>query len=297
MTSSCPINRSQHLETIIWLSITLLVEQWDSLGSMMMKGSIQLADRRHHDLSLIYKQEPSLDFPQTDPTVYGMTVSWSSTSILKGLIPKPFLSFEVSLARYRAEAVTASVGTYRVLQTVTLAGLYSTSIFVCTQGGLTSAYYTDVDFSIRGPRLSGIDSTISFDWGGFGPPVDGIPVNGFSVRWTGFLKIPSTDVYTFTLNAHDEAKLFVAENLVLISGKMYPIRAATLLLNQYTMYPIRIDYRERLFYASIHLLYAFSFFISSVDPDDLLISVGPTQVAEFVPKKVRDSVQQLILQL
>ena len=245
----------------------MFLGQWSSLGSMATNGSIQLGTPRYHDLNIMYKQEfypgPIYDmsFLRSDsaipalPSIFGMTILWSFSSTSKSSIPRAYLTSGVSTARYRVDGTGLAAGMYRVLQTVTRAGLYSISVFLCTQGGLPGQYYTDPDFSMKDLGFAGIDSTISFDWGGFGPPVDGIPTNGFSVRWTGFLKIPTTDVYTFMLNSNDEANLFIGENLVLTSGRAFPIRAATLSLNVYTMYPIHIDYRERLFDARIYLLY------------------------------------------
>ena len=185
-------------------------------------------------------------------SLYGMTVTWSSSTIARSAVPKAYRSYGVSFAWFRVAALSSAPGLYRVLQTVTVAGLYSSAIFFCKQGGLKGAYYTNADWSEQG--LSKVDSTISFDWGGFGPPYIDIPANSFSVWWKGFLKIPQSDVFTFKLSSNDDSFLFLGETLILSAGIAFPQRAATIALNKYTLYPIEIKYRERMYNARIHLL-------------------------------------------
>jgi hypothetical protein len=220
--------------------------------------------RHHHNLIIEYKQEnpiwslssgayskavDTLTFPSN--TLYGMTIFWSSTSVSKSVIPKMFLSNGVFHAWYRV-AHTSRLGTYRVLNTVTIAGLYSSSIFLCYRGGLEGIYYVDADWSEKGG--SRIDKSVSFDWGGFGPSFANIPENKFSVRWTGFLRASESGVFTFVMNVHDEAHFWLGENEILDAGSAIPQRVATFFLNKFIMYPVQIDYRERSFDSRIHLM-------------------------------------------
>jgi hypothetical protein len=55
---------------------------------------------------------------------------------------------------------------------------------------------------------------INFDWTD-GVPIDGINPNNFSVIWEGFLIIPVTDSYTFSIECDDGAELYLNDELVL----------------------------------------------------------------------------------
>jgi hypothetical protein len=220
--------------------------------------------RHHHDLFIEYKQEnpiwnlspgafsetlDTLSFPSGE--TYGMTIYWSSPSVSKSVIPRMYLSTGAFLSWYRV-AKTSSPGTYRIINTVTVAGLYSSSIFLCYQGGLEGVYFVDSDWSEKGGTR--IDRSVSFDWGGFGPSFANIPANKFSIRWRGFLSSSESGVFTFVMNVHDEAHLWIGENQVLGAGNAIPHQVATFFLNKFIMYPIQIDYKERGFDSRIHLM-------------------------------------------
>ena len=231
---------------------------------METSKNVILEMRHHHELFIEYKQEnplwdlsseaysktlDTLSFPSGE--TYGMTIFWSSPSILKSVVPKIYLSTGVFLSWYRV-AQTSSPGMYRILNTVTIAGLYSSSISLCYQGGLEGAYFVDSDWSEKGGTR--IDKSISFDWGGFGPLFAEIPANKFSVRWRGFLSSSESDVFTFVMNVHDEAHLWIGGNQVLDAGMAIPQQVATFFLNKFILYPIQIEYRERGFDSRIHLM-------------------------------------------
>ena len=57
------------------------------------------------------------------------------------------------------------------------------------------------------PVLTRDDAAISFDWGQ-GAPANGLPVDGFSVRWTRTLKFDAA-VYRFSLRSDDGVRLWV----------------------------------------------------------------------------------------
>jgi hypothetical protein len=223
-----------------------------------------LKSSHHHNIFIEYKQENpiwSLSSDAYSDTVdalsfqseelYGMTISWSSSLFSRIVIPKMYLSAGVFLAWYRV-AQTSRPGIYRVLNTVTMAGLYSSSIVLCYKGGLEGVYYVDADWSKRGGVR--IDKSVSFDWGVFGPSFETIPANKFSVRWRGFLRSSESGVFTFMMSVHDEARLWLGETHILDAGSAIPQRVATFVLEKFMMYPIQIEYRERAFDSRIHLM-------------------------------------------
>lgn len=58
------------------------------------------------------------------------------------------------------------------------------------------------------PVLERYDPNISFNWGQ-GSPGANVPANNFSVRWTRYEDIPSTENYLFTLTVDDGARLII----------------------------------------------------------------------------------------
>ncbi|MBD3306894.1 sulfatase-like hydrolase/transferase [candidate division KSB3 bacterium] len=53
-----------------------------------------------------------------------------------------------------------------------------------------------------------------------------LPENAFSVEWSGFLHIPETGVYSFSLNSDDGSWLFLDENLVVDNGGPHGVQEA-----------------------------------------------------------------------
>jgi hypothetical protein len=60
------------------------------------------------------------------------------------------------------------------------------------------------------PVLMRTDGPIGFDWGDHSPG-EGVPADGFSVRWTGSVKLPQDGKYTF-YTVSDEAFDFVDDH-------------------------------------------------------------------------------------
>jgi beta-glucosidase len=63
--------------------------------------------------------------------------------------------------------------------------------------GLKAEYFSNTDFSGQ-PVLTRIDPQIQFDWNS-APPVKGVPMNAFAVRWTGTLTPPGPGDYIFSV--------------------------------------------------------------------------------------------------
>lgn len=82
-----------------------------------------------------------------------------------------------------------------------------------TTCGLTGAYYqtmagdTSRNFATATLRLMRNDAKVNFEWGG--SPGNGVPADGFQVRWTGRVVPRYTEQYTFCTLTDDGARLFV----------------------------------------------------------------------------------------
>ena len=75
-----------------------------------------------------------------------------------------------------------------------------------TGTGLTGTYFSGT--ALAGAGLSRTDAMVDFDWG-TGSPMAGLPVDGFSVRWTGQVQAQASETYTFTTLSDDGVRLWV----------------------------------------------------------------------------------------
>lgn len=62
--------------------------------------------------------------------------------------------------------------------------------------GLTGSYFKSSSFEILG--LTRVDPQVNFDWGE-AAPVAGLPVDGFSIEWKGFIDLPFDGHYLFSV--------------------------------------------------------------------------------------------------
>ena len=77
--------------------------------------------------------------------------------------------------------------------------------------GWLGEHFTNVDLEGKAERCRDDDS-IGFEWGD-GPPVEGLPADKFSVRWTRTADFEEGR-YTFTLIADDGGRLYLDGELV-----------------------------------------------------------------------------------
>ena len=84
-------------------------------------------------------------------------------------------------------------------------GSLDTATWNGTGSGLRGDYYADHAFT----RLAGsrIDPQVRFDWPG--SPIDTVPADHFTVRWSGRIQPRVSGVYTFTLRADDGVRLWI----------------------------------------------------------------------------------------
>ncbi|MCP3906381.1 MAG: hypothetical protein GY715_22400, partial [Planctomycetes bacterium] len=110
--------------------------------------------------------------------------------------------------------------------------------------GLVGHYWLGTDFAL--PAATRVDPTIDFDWG-TGEPHPLLPVDGFSVRWTGLVLTPPVNgAYTFLAKADDGVRLWINGDLLIdewhpSSGTEY---AATVPLLGNTTHHVRLEYFE-----------------------------------------------------
>lgn len=73
--------------------------------------------------------------------------------------------------------------------------------------GLVARFYNNTTLSGT-PALTRVDATVDFDWASAAPGT-GVNADGFSVRWSGTLKVPTTGTYTFQTTSDDGVRLYV----------------------------------------------------------------------------------------
>ncbi len=95
------------------------------------------------------------------------------------------------------------------------------------------------------PALTRMDSSVDFDWGD-GSPGEGVPADGFSVRWTGSVRLPKDGKYTFYTVSDDGVRLWVDDYLVIDSWTDHGTteNQGQIELWGERPHPIRIEYYE-----------------------------------------------------
>jgi hypothetical protein len=124
-------------------------------------------------------------------------------------------------------------------------------------GGLTARYFSNT--TLRGqPALHRTDAAVNFNWSSNGPDKL-LPVDRFSVRWSGQLAAPTSEPYTFYLYSDDGARLWVNDQLVI--DRWQPTferrtRSAPVELKAGEKASIRVEYFDVDGIALIHLLWS-----------------------------------------
>jgi autotransporter-associated beta strand protein len=140
--------------------------------------------------------------------------------------------------------------------------------------GLMGEYYQGTNFT--GAVISRNDATLNFAWGA-GVPLAGVPADGFSARWAGFIQPRYSEVYTFHLTANDGARLWVDGQLLVDSwdngDASTNSQTGTILLEGGRRYMIRIDYYDAAGAAGIKLEWTSASQVREVVPQGVLFGI------------------------
>ena len=113
-----------------------------------------------------------------------------------------------------------------------------------TGTGLRGDYYAGANFDTF--RVSRTDANVNFDWA-YGSPDAAIPIDGFSVRWTGQIQPQFTETYKFYLTHDDGARLWVNNTLVVDAwGSSGSTDSGSIALTAGVKVPIKIEYYENM---------------------------------------------------
>jgi glucose/arabinose dehydrogenase len=122
--------------------------------------------------------------------------------------------------------------------------------------GLTGQYFDQLEFV--DPRLLRVDADLNFDWGRASPHPT-LDAETFSVRWTGWVLPPTTDLYVFSTDSDDGVRLWVNGIPVINNWTVHPVQRNTgipipLLANQKAR--IQLDFFDNEIDAIIKLYWA-----------------------------------------
>jgi hypothetical protein len=136
-------------------------------------------------------------------------------------------------------------------------GTSASFVYSNTQSGtgLLAEYFTNRDL-VGAPALTRIDPTVNFNYG-FGSPDVLIPVDNFSVRWSGQLRPRFSESYTLSTRSDDGSRLFI--DGVLVVGNWFDQapteRSVTLSLDSSRSYDIVVEYYENSFGGEVQLFW------------------------------------------
>ena len=112
----------------------------------------------------------------------------------------------------------------------------------CTENGLEGEYFASLNHE-GNPLMKRVDKQVDFKWWGISP-VEGLPTDTFSVRWTGVLLPPVTGNYYLGADGHYAYKLFINDSLVTQFKNTHHNRTeyGTSYLEKGKKYRIRLEY-------------------------------------------------------
>ncbi len=111
--------------------------------------------------------------------------------------------------------------------------------------GLYVEYFNNTDLSGT-PAYTSIDNELSYYWHNLSP-APGINSDNFSVRWTGYLSVPTSGLYEFNLQADDFAKMYLNNKLFIDNwndSKGNAGKTGKIYLTGGQAVPITIEYAE-----------------------------------------------------
>ena len=153
------------------------------------------------------------------------------------LMPQEFWLLTALRRHWKKAAIVAA-------SVLVVAGIWNVASVYLTQGkGLIGEYYSGTNFRKLVKKRR--DLTIDFSLRNEGP-VRGLPVDNYSVRWTGFLRVPEDGTYEFTVRSDDGVRLWLNEESLVDNWTIHrqATDKATRELQAGT-YPIKLEWFQR----------------------------------------------------
>lgn len=138
--------------------------------------------------------------------VNAATVGKSTDVALSGLTAASAQLWQSTAANLTPHTATGLSVTASTLSLTLPARSVSTLVIEPGQG-LRAAYHNNTTLT-GSPAVRRVDAQVNFNWG-TAAPTAGVNTDGFSVRWTGGLQVPTGGSYTFTTTSDDGVRLWV----------------------------------------------------------------------------------------
>ena len=113
-------------------------------------------------------------------------------------------------------------------------------------GGASGKYYNNTNLTGTAAATR-IDTAIDFNWDTGSPGVTGVGTDNFSVRWDGYIKVPTTGNYQFETVSDDGVRLWINGQQVIDNWTSHSQTSDTtgnIALTAGTSYAVRVEYFE-----------------------------------------------------
>jgi len=182
-------------------------------------------------------------------------------------------------ATYIGVSPASNLGRFSIAYRPTRSGNFSIDVKLASTNGLNCTYFRDP--GLVNAVKTVVDPRVDHNWGTDTPDASVGITDGFSIRWSGYLKSPDYGIYTFytALSGTDErVKLWVDDQWVIDQwsslGTAGTAPTGTLYMVKNSLYDIRVEYKDVMGSSEIHLAMEGPSYTKAVVPSGNLFSVA-----------------------
>jgi YVTN family beta-propeller protein len=149
--------------------------------------------------------------------------------------------YDITLEYYEKTNGAVAKLNWQTPGTTTFVPIPSAQLYPAAQG-LLGQYFTNATLT-GNPALTRSEA-VNYDWG-TAAPAPGLPVDGFSVRWSGRVGVVADGNYTFQTTSDDGVRLWVSGNLVVDNWTTHGStidRSPVIALKAGFFYEIKLEY-------------------------------------------------------
>lgn len=254
--------------TRLWINGTPVINDWNKHWVTEVSGTITLNAGQRYEIKLEYYDD--VDQARVD-------LLWSSSRTTKQLIPmsqlypaqitvppilptvEPLPTIELPTAVPPTVEPIEPMPTFELPTAVPTVEPLPTSVAPAPipdgGNGLSGEYFNTVDFT--GAPLLRIDPMVNFNWE-MAEPMPTMPVDFFSVRWTGWVEPQYSETYTFYTFADDGTRLWINGIQIIDDWSKHWVQEAsgTITLEAGQRYDIRLEYYDDNDHARVDLLWS-----------------------------------------
>jgi YVTN family beta-propeller protein len=151
--------------------------------------------------------------------------------------------YDVTLEYYERTNGAVAKLNWQTPGTTTFVPIPASQLYPTAQG-LLGQYFTNT--GLTGTPALTRSEAVNYDWG-TAAPATGLPVDGFSVRWSGRVAVLADGNYTFQTTSDDGVRLWVNGNLIVDNWTMHATTinsSAAIALKAGFFYDIKLEYFE-----------------------------------------------------